>query len=726
MTYHSKFNDHLINFISGLGVPGRDKAVSSQWSYNLTSQTDVEIAYRTNWIARKLVDIPAYDATRAWRKWETDTNKIEKIEKEEERINFQRVLRNGLIMSRLYGGAALVMGVDQGKASEELDIKKINKGALKFIIATSRWGIGTGPLETDILSPNYGRPKYFTRLMGTATNTDAEFQIHPSRVVVLQGMGLPDPISSGDIWGDSILQVALDAVQGATGVVQAVATMVQESKIDVIKIPDLSQNLSSTDYANELVSRFQLANTAKSLINTLLLDKEEEWNRISADMAGLPEILKMFLLMVSGAADIPATRMLGQSPVGLNATGDGDLRNYYDRIHSDQNNTLSPALAMLDDVLLASALGSRNPSIYYEWNNLWQMSEEEKANLAILKAKTFQIDAMVGLVDPEALRIGRQNQLIEDGFYPGLEEALEEQDQLGLESISSPEEQQAEEAAMLAQQAAATLSGTGAPGPKAPPIKGPNKSPATRDSKKKLEDYNHEHDPDNGRFAETGEGGEKGTVGKIGRGGKRQESLIKGFGPTTIKASQNKVTKVKEVKNQRVYAGKSVPITKKLTKQQTGDLAEKVGIMYLRKFISKDAAHLKPGVPNYPVDLRAGDNLVEVKGGLVSNKSGSDQWRNNIGGLTPLQTKLQRELSPKELRAHNDEKRASIERRKLEVVKELSKETGRKLKPVTVTMIINPDTQTADVYEIPGFHQRTGWKAAAQHFKRTIRYELDE
>jgi phage-related protein (TIGR01555 family) len=283
--------------------------------------------------------------------------------------------------------------------------------------------------------------------------------------------------------------VALDAVQGATGVVQAVAALVQESKIDVIKIPDLSQNLASEDYAKELISRFQLANTAKSLINTLMLDKEEEWNRITADMAGMPDILKMFLLMVSGAADIPATRMLGQSPVGLNATGDGDLRNYYDRIHSDQNNTLSPALATLDDVLLASALGSRNPSIYYEWNNLWQMSEEEKANLAILKAKTYQIDAMVGLVDQEALRIGRQNQLIEDGVYPGIEEALEEQDQLGLDSMISQEEQQAAEAAQvatLAQAGAAAGTGPGAPGPKAPPIKGPNKSPATRDSKKKI------------------------------------------------------------------------------------------------------------------------------------------------------------------------------------------------------------------------------------------------
>jgi uncharacterized protein len=41
-----------------------------------------------------------------------------------------------------------------------------------------------------------------------------------------------------------------------------------------------------------------------------------------------------FRKIVSGAADIPVTRLLGQSPAGMNATGTSDMKNYHDRIQS--------------------------------------------------------------------------------------------------------------------------------------------------------------------------------------------------------------------------------------------------------------------------------------------------------------------------------------------------------------------------------------------------------
>ena len=35
---------------------------------------------------------------------------------------------------------------------------------------------------------------------------------------------------------------------------------------------------------------------------------------------------------------------------------------------------LTPAMSVLDEVIIRSALGSRPPEIYYEWNILWQLS----------------------------------------------------------------------------------------------------------------------------------------------------------------------------------------------------------------------------------------------------------------------------------------------------------------------------------------------------------------
>jgi uncharacterized protein len=468
--------DNLVNFLSGLGVQGRDKATGSTYFFTPLPKEQLDAAYRTDWMARKLIDIPAKDATREWRSWQTSTNAVEKLEAEEKRLNIACKLRDGLILARLYGGAALILGVDQGRSGDELQIDRVRKGDLKFIQVCSRYALGTGTINNDVMSPYFGQPMYFTRTSaspvaevknnsGNMTVNGSEFQIHPSRVIMLRGPMLPDQITTGEIWGDSVLQSVLDAVQAAGMVSAAGATMVNETKIDVIKIPQLSMHMQNDEYQKRLTERFSYANTAKSIVNTIVMDKEEDWQRINANFGGLPELLKLYLLIASGAADIPATRFLGQSPVGMNATGDADVRNYYDRIASEQKTDIAYAISQLDEVLIRSALGTREESIYYEWNPLWQMDEVQKSEVCLRKAQIFSADVGAGVIDSEVLRIGRQNQLIEDGLYPGLEEALEQQEELDLDSMGPSKQDALQSAQELIGQAQQSLGNDGPGGP---------------------------------------------------------------------------------------------------------------------------------------------------------------------------------------------------------------------------------------------------------------------
>jgi len=41
----------------------------------------------------------------------------------------------------------------------------------------------------------------------------------------------------------------------------------------------------------------------------------------------------------------------------------------------------------------------------------------------------------------------------------------------------------------------------------------------------------------------------------------------------------------------------------------------------------------------------------------------------------------------------------------------VQKQLGRPVKPVTVGVILNPDTKTADVFRFNGFHARIGWNS---------------
>jgi hypothetical protein len=413
----------------------------------------VQALYRSDWLARKIVDTPAFDSTRAWRQWEAEADQIEALEEAERSFGLQRKLLEALTKARLYGGAAMVLGVKGTPFNKELDVEKVGKGDLKFIHVVERWMIQAGPVVRDITSPWFGEPSYYMRsnipvieapgnvtpvpASGLGYEPDAAIYIHPSRVVRLIGLDYPDMETAPDAWGDSVLQPVYDAIRDAGLVTQSLANLVADMKVDVYKIPGLSATLSTAAGTQKMLEYFSQANVAKSTVNSLILDKDYDWERISTHLEGLPEVLQAYLMIASGAADIPSTRLLGREPTGQNSTGESDIRNYYDRLSSDQKVRLTPLLSRLDEVLIRHTFGSRDPDIHYEWNSLWQMSDTEKAAITLQKAQAFKIDADAGLVPPEALRVGREDQLIEDGVYPGLEAALDAYEKIMQEQVDN-------------------------------------------------------------------------------------------------------------------------------------------------------------------------------------------------------------------------------------------------------------------------------------------------
>ena len=414
--------DTFTNFLSGLGVAGRDKMTAHRYVHPIWTREQLEAAYQSDWIARKAIVIPAQDSVREWRAWQAEAKQIELLEATEKRLLIQQKLQEALIKSRLYGGACMLIGVD-GNMAEELDPEKIKKDGLKFVHVFAPHQLAPQEITKDISSPYYGQPSFYK--LNDTKGLFGDVSIHPSRMVRLIGLDPPDPMANFG-WGDPMMHVIHDAVSSAGTVLQSVATMISEAKIDVIKIPGLTEIFATTDGTQRMIKRFTEANIAKSVVNSILIDGEEDWQRIQVQFRGMPEVLQMYIQVAAGAADIPVTRFVGQSPAGLNSTGDGDLQNYYNRIGADQALRLTPALEKLDKAITRSALGTSDPNVFYIWNSLWEMSDQEKSAIALSKAQATALDVNSGLVPFDALSKGKVNQLIEDGTYPGLEAAMEE------------------------------------------------------------------------------------------------------------------------------------------------------------------------------------------------------------------------------------------------------------------------------------------------------------
>jgi phage-related protein (TIGR01555 family) len=419
MTQTELFTDGLTSLTANLGT-SRDKA--STLSYERPELSDEQIlnAYRGSWLPKKIVDIPALDSCRKWRAWQADKPTITAIEAEEERLDVKRKVLEARKKARLFGGSAVYFATGDEDVSLPLSPDRIAKGGVKHLTVMTRRNLMAGDLDIDPMSPGYGEPSYYQ----ITSNSKGLVRIHPSRLIRFHGSESPTEISAGSqswSWGDSVLLSTLKAIKDADGTAANIASLVFEAKVDVFKIPGLMAKIRDKRYESDLLTRFAIAAAGKGNNGALILDGDEDYVQKTMSFASLPDVLDSFLQIVSGAADIPATRLLGQSPAGMNATGESDIRNYYDRIQSSQELEIQPAMRVFDECLIRSATGARDADIHYIWRSLWQTSEKERSEIGKQTADTIKTLKETELFPDEVLSKTAVNMLTENGVAPGLE-----------------------------------------------------------------------------------------------------------------------------------------------------------------------------------------------------------------------------------------------------------------------------------------------------------------
>lgn len=445
--------DNLRSLVSGMGDKVRDKAASTEYYMNFTSDDQLYAAYRSSWIAKKAVDIPAFDSLRKGRNWTATEDQITAIEAEEHRLGYWPKVLDAMIRGRLFGGAALLIGNGDVDLMQPLEPSRIRKEGIKYLNVLTKRELTPGDLDSNLASPTYGQPLWYT-MSNAVSVSAAEVRIHPSRLVRFVGNPIRDEyfakssIYAG--WGESVLESIFTAVKNADSGAQNMTTMLFEANVDVINIPDFMSSLSDPGYDERFHQRLSLAAAAKGINGMLVLDGNETYSRKQMSFAGIPDVVMTLLQIVAGAADIPITRFLGQSPAGLSSTGEGDMKNYYDRLNSIQSLEITPTTHILDECLIQSALGARPAEVFYLWAPLEQTNEKEKAEIGKMHADTVTALSNAAIFTQEELRTVVANQMIESGFYPGLENAMAETGDDWEELINGTPEEQAAEAAAAA------------------------------------------------------------------------------------------------------------------------------------------------------------------------------------------------------------------------------------------------------------------------------------
>jgi phage-related protein (TIGR01555 family) len=419
-----QFFDRLTNIMSGKGTTV-DRRTYNAYAFMVATPDQAEAWYRGTWLGRKIVDIPPFDMTREGRDWQTSKDNIEKLEAEERRLQLWAKLQRALILARLFGGGGIVLGDGAANPMEPLKPDAVRQGGLQYAQVYSRYQLIEGEQRLDPADPWFGQPDFFS----INTGRGEQVKLHPSRVVPFIGQRAPEGTFLSGVswyWGDPILQSIKQAVENADLAQDGFAALIDEAKLDILKIPGLTANAATAEFEQRLTARLAAAKTGQSVWRAKILDSEEEWDQFQVTWAGMPELMFAFMNAVAGAADIPLTRLLGVSPKGLQSSGDGEERDYQTMVKARQNEMLAPALERIDDVLIRSALGSRPSDVYYEFAPLNQVTEQDAAEIEAKRATTVKTYADTGLIPEAALAAMAKNSIVESGRWPGSEQAFEE------------------------------------------------------------------------------------------------------------------------------------------------------------------------------------------------------------------------------------------------------------------------------------------------------------
>jgi phage-related protein (TIGR01555 family) len=420
-----RFADGLANVLTGRGTTV-DRSAHNFWMRRFTTPEQIESAYLGSWLHRKIVDIPAQDMTRAGRDWDATDDQISAIEKEEKRLGYWPKLYEALTLGRLGGGAILIgLGDDPTKPLPTT----IRRGQIRYLSVLSRWQLTLGEMETDPESDNFGQPRYF-RLSGTGRQVD----IHPSRVAVFKGLPIPAIRMTSwedNFWGMSVVEACDEAVQQATTACAGFSALIDEAKIDVFRFFGLAEKLTQPEGEENIVKRVELTNTGKSVHRAVILDKEDEWEQRQLSLAGVRDVIITYDGRCAGAADMPAVRLFGKSPDGMNATGESDLANYFQGVGAKQDMQLRPPMQQIDAVMLPSA--GVPADLPWTFSTLMVLTEQQAAEIELKEAQALEKIVGLALVPETAMAKTVQNRLVESGRWPGLKVEIEKAEAAGEE-----------------------------------------------------------------------------------------------------------------------------------------------------------------------------------------------------------------------------------------------------------------------------------------------------
>jgi phage-related protein (TIGR01555 family) len=403
-------SDSFANQVTLVGKRGRDKRLGAE-AVALQPRSEIELAnmFDGDTLARKIVLKPIQAALRNWVDFSSlEMDVAEALAAYVDEKNIKAIFTEACVWEDVFGGCVLVVGANDGQPMD-LPLAEDRIQSIDYLVALDRHRV------RRVMNFDEHTTEFFD-LQLRATDGISELspnaRIHASRVIEF-----PGPISTSharmarDGWGVSRYELCFQRLADISLAFDSTSVLLQSFVQTIYKVKGLVKAILDGN-ESYLADRYAALDMLRSIMGGIALDAEEEsFELATANVSGLPELLDRTMMLAAEAADMQVTVLFGRSAAGMNATGEGDLQQWYDRLAVDQETRFRPRLEQLYRLLFLAkdgpTAGVEPEDWSFEFRPLRKQDDKTAAETRLIMAQADAAYIDRGVKTPTEVRESR-------------------------------------------------------------------------------------------------------------------------------------------------------------------------------------------------------------------------------------------------------------------------------------------------------------------------------
>lgn len=320
-------------------------------------------------------------------------------------------IKDTIRWGQLYGGGVLIANTDQNPELP-LDEKQLKSRRLKFM-SSDRWQcIANG------ISPYLA--KSFTLTDNMREDTQSGITIDSSRIGLFTGVKAPYLLRAMlQGWGLSIFEAIIPPLTQYLKSMGVTLELLDEAKIDIIKIFDLANILLSPNGEAQIRKRLQVVTENKNYKSSIAMDSQDDYQQKQISFSGLPEMIVQIQYLVCAALKRPYSKIFGKGSSGF-SSGEDDLENYNTIVDSEIRTPAARLIKWAIGLRCLQLFGRIPPDLSIDWKPLRVMSEKDEAEI-----KDKQFSRYIQLFDRRLIKgQAMATHLAQEGIIPYTDEEI--------------------------------------------------------------------------------------------------------------------------------------------------------------------------------------------------------------------------------------------------------------------------------------------------------------